>query len=145
MGSEMCIRDRKIPVFNVVVFEESLDETLVLCQTGERTEEVAVTQLSLSDVVGIDALVEEVGFLVDLGVVLPLEKGDVFYLGPCWVEVSERGQSGWEGRVFVLFLALFQLLGEGKVLRVEEMQLIFVGDVARKLVAFLYMLLVLDD
>ena len=51
--------NQKIAIFNIDIFKKSLDEVIVLCQTGERAEEVAISKLALADIVGIYAFMEE--------------------------------------------------------------------------------------
>ena len=73
--------NQKITIFNINVLKKSLDEVVVLGQTGERAEEVAVSKLALADVIGFYAFVEEGGFFEKLGVVFPFEQGHVRNIG----------------------------------------------------------------
>jgi hypothetical protein len=70
--------DKKVPVLQIDVFENSFDEVVVLCEAGKRAKEVAVSQFALADVVGADALVEQFGSLEHLRVVFPFEEADIF-------------------------------------------------------------------
>ena len=51
--------NQKITILDINVLKKSLDEVVVLGQTGERAEEVAVSKLALADIVGLYAFVEE--------------------------------------------------------------------------------------
>jgi hypothetical protein len=101
--------DKKIPILNIEILEEPLNQIVVLREPSKSREEVAVAQPSLSDVVGLHIIDEELRVAVDLLVVLPFEVGELVDFGVD--AIFDDGLHGWWKRVvLVYFLTLLDSL-----------------------------------